>query len=83
MGRIWDFSFADLSNTSEEGIEAASNQEINAQKEFKSLKTAIICTRSINWELLVYYKRLVFGLNPESKFAMFKDLQEAENWISS
>jgi hypothetical protein len=80
MGRIWDFTYADLKNINYDAAWILSNYSGEFPNVIYDAKVAFVSENKLNHQYAKLFKLL--ALKKQSEIGVFELLQEAVDWIS-
>lgn len=80
MGRIWDFTYADLKNINYDAAWMISNYSKEFPNVIYEAKVAFVSENRLNHQYANLFKLL--ALKKQSEINVFASLQEAVEWIS-
>jgi hypothetical protein len=81
MGRLWDFTEADLSLFSSDTIQAIAQYSLRFPKGINDVKVAFAVERDLEYGLSKIFQ--AFSSKAKTKVEVFRSLQEAEQWLTA
>ena len=79
MGRLWDFTEADLSLLNSNTIHAMAQYSLKFPKGINDVKVAFAVARDLEYGLSKIFQ--AFSSQANTKIEVFRSLQEAEAWL--
>ena len=81
MGRLWDFTEADLSLLTSDTIQAMAQYSRKFPKGINDVKVAIAVKRDLEYGLSKIFQ--AFSSQAKTNIEIFRSLEEAEEWVST
>ena len=81
MGRLWDFTEADLSLLNSNTIQAMAHYSLKFPKGINDVKVAFAVTRDLEYGLTKIFE--AFSAKAKTNIEIFRSLEEAQEWVST
>lgn len=81
MGRLWDFTEADLSLLNSDTIQAMAQYSLRFPKGINDVKVAFAVARDLEYGLSKIFQ--AFSSKAKTKIEVFRSIEGAEEWLST